>query len=379
MKKGEKYAIIKALEIFVHFNQRIFDFERIFALYGAPLWEEFMNELEKIVKQTAETLGISFCCYAENTRPQNIPTCDKSFEKMTDDGTHTFFRFTFKNAGYIGVIAGATQVEKNYAALLPTYLESSVDRENELSKTEYLKKILLGECSSLGVYKYATKYAVRGAACFVIVLRVPKMMKETLSLIAQYCGNTMDVAVPVADDTCALVRFLDKTDGEYQSSVDYAEFLAQSIKEELGLDVQAGIGPTVRELKDLPISHARAEDALRYADVFGMNEKVHSYRKFVLLKLLEDVPPTKLAQYLSDFTDESFREVFEEDEMLTTAEEFLLCSQNVNETARNLYVHRNTLLYRLEKIEKATGLNIRSFPDAVSFRVLTVIYRLLGK
>jgi carbohydrate diacid regulator len=99
----------------------------------------------------------------------------------------------------------------------------------------------------------------------------------------------------------------------------------------------------------------------------------------VLLKLLEDVPPTKLAQYLSDFTDESFREVFEEDEMLTTAEEFLLCSQNVNETARNLYVHRNTLLYRLEKIEKATGLNIRSFPDAVSFRVLTVIYRLLGK
>ena len=48
MKKGEKYAIIKALKIFVHFNQRIFDFERIFALYGAPLWEEFMNELEKL-------------------------------------------------------------------------------------------------------------------------------------------------------------------------------------------------------------------------------------------------------------------------------------------------------------------------------------------
>ena len=65
--------------------------------------------------------------------------------------------------------------------------------------------------------------------------------------------------------------------------------------------------------------------------------------------------------------------------MLSTAEEFLQSSLNVSETSRNLYMHRNTLLYRLDKIEKATGLNIRSFSDAVSFRVLTVIHRLLGK
>ncbi|MBR2330719.1 MAG: helix-turn-helix domain-containing protein [Clostridia bacterium] len=338
-----------------------------------------MTELQKNIKEISQKLGITFSYYPENSKPTDMPVCDKTFEDVTDDGSYTFFRFNFKGVGYIGAIVGATQTERNYAALLPAYIESFNERETDLSKTDFLKKILLGECSSMGIYKYATKFSVRGSACFALVLRVPKMMKETLAVIEQYGGNSLDTAVQMGDDTCVLVKFLDKTDNEYQSSVDYAEFLAQSLQEELGLKVSVGVGPTVRELRDIAISYARAENALRYADVFGMSERVHSYRKFILVKLLEDIPEAKLNEYLSDLTDDTFREVFEDEEMLSTAEEFLRCSLNVSETSRNLYMHRNTLLYRLDKLEKATGLNIRSFSDAVSFRVLTVIYHLLGK
>ena len=95
--------------------------------------------------------------------------------------------------------------------------------------------------------------------------------------------------------------------------------------------------------------------------------------------MLESVPENKLAEYLAELTDEASEEIFEDEEMLTTAEEFLESSLNVSETSRNLYMHRNTLLYRLDKIEKATGLNIRLFSDAVSFRVLTILHKLLGK
>ena len=95
--------------------------------------------------------------------------------------------------------------------------------------------------------------------------------------------------------------------------------------------------------------------------------------------MLEDVPEGKLAEYLAEITDDSFKEVFDDEEMLATAEAFLQSSLNVSETSRQLYMHRNTLLYRLDKIEKATGLNIRLFSDAVSFRVLTVLYKLLKK
>lgn len=338
-----------------------------------------MTELDKIVEQTAETLKVYFAFYKENTKPQGIPTIDRQFETVTDDGTNTFFRFTFKSTSYIGVLRGVTQTEKNYASLLPAYIESFIDRETELSKTEHLRRILLGEASSLAVYKYAKKYSVRGEACFVLVLRVPKMIEETLAVLEQYGGNSLDVALQTGENTCALVRFLDKADSDYQSAVDYAEFLAQSIKEELGIDAYIGVGSTVREIKDVAHSYARAENALRYADVFESKGKVHSYREFILVRMLEELPENKLADYLADLTDEGFEKIFDDEEMLSTAEEFLRNDLTMGETAKNLYVHRNTLLYRLDKIEKTTGLNIRSFSDAVSFRVMTVLHRLIGK
>jgi carbohydrate diacid regulator len=264
--------------------------------------------------------------------------------------------------------------------LLPAYIESFVEKETELSKTEHLKRILQGECSSMGVYKYATKYSVRGTSCFTVVLRVPKLMDEVLALLEQYGGNSLDTAVQMNAQTCVLVRFID-AEGEdtYRTAVDYAEFLAQSIKEELGMDVSAGVGPTVHELKDVALSYTQAENTLRYADVFDFPGNVHSYRECILIKMIEDIPETKLVEYFTQITDERFKEVLEDDEMLETAEAFLQSSLNVSETSRNLYMHRNTLLYRLDKIEKSTGLNIRLFSDAVSFRVLTVLHTLLKK
>ena len=337
-----------------------------------------MTELQKISKEVAEKLGVEFYYYAENSRPKDLPVCDRQFEGVTDDGEFTYFRFLYKNVGYVGVVRGATETERNYAFLLPSYIEGFTEKETELSKTEYLKRILHGECSSMGLYKYAMKYSVRGAACFVIALRVPKLMQETLAVLEQYGGNSLDTVVQMTEQSCVLVKFVEE-DNEYSSSVDYAEFLVQSLKEELGLTVHAGVGPTVRELKDVAVSYASAENALRYADVFEASGNVHSYRDFILIKMLEDIPESKLAEYLAELSDAHSKEIFEDEEMLDTAEAILDSSLNVSETSRNLYMHRNTLLYRLDKIEKATGLNVRDFSDAVSFRVLTILHKLLKK
>lgn len=338
-----------------------------------------MNELQKIIEGISGNLGKKCVYYLESANQRTTPVYEKPFEGVADDGEYTFFRFFFKGIGYVGVLTGVDDVTKSYALMLPAYIESLADREAELSKTEYLKSILKGECSSLGVYKYAMKYAVKDIGCFALVLRVPKLMKEAVALIEQYGGNSLDTVAVTAEDVCVLVKYVDKTENEYRSSVDYAEFLAQSLKEELGLQVEVGVGPTVKSIKDIARSYQQAENALRYADVFGEDGKVHSYREFVLVKVLEDVAESKLAEYFADLTDEHFLEMFQDEEMITTAEEFLRTSLNISESSRNLYVHRNTLLYRLDKFEGATGLNLRNFGDAVSFRVLTLIHRLLRK
>ena len=337
-----------------------------------------MNEIEKIVAEIAEKIGKELYFYPEKGKKEGAPVCDKQFDGVTDDGEYTFFRFYFKGVGYIGAIKGADKDSYATATLLPAYIESFIERETELSKTEYLKRILLGESSSLGVYKYANKFSLKGSDCFVLVLRLPKLLTETLAVIRQYGGNSLDTAVKVSEDTCALVKFISGEDDEL-SSVDYAEFLAQSIKEELGLDAIIGVGPTVKDFKEVAISYAQAENALRYADVFETQGRVHCYRDFILVKMLETLPESKLKEYLAEISGDGIKELFEDEDMLLTAEEFLNSSLNVSETARNMYLHRNTLLYRLDKIEKETGLNIRDFSDAVSFRVMTVLRKLLGE
>ncbi len=339
-----------------------------------------MSEMEKIAQEIINTLGVEFLYYAENSRPVGVPVCDRQFEGVVSDGENTFFRFLYRGVGYVGVLKGATEEQKRYALLLPSYIESFIDKETELSKTEHLKRILRGECSSMSIYKYTTKFSVKGTACFTLVIRVPKLMGEVLTVLEQYGGNSLDTVVKMSEETCVLVKFIEQMQGEeYRSSVDYAEFLVQSLKEELGLDVAVGVGPTVRELKDVTLSYSQAENTLRYADVFNIQGKVHSYREVILVKMIEDIPEAKLSQYFTELTDEHCKEVFEDEEMLATAEAFLQSSLNVSETARIMYMHRNTLLYRLDKIEKATGLNIRQFSDAVSFRVLTALHKLLKK
>jgi len=338
-----------------------------------------MNELKKIIKETSAKLGIEFTYYEEKKRPSGVTVCERAFEGITDDGAHTFFRFLFKGVGYIGVLTGVDEAQRNYATLLPAYIESFADKETELSKTDYLKRILLGECSSLGIYKYASKFSVKDVSCYALVIRATKLLDEMVGVIEQYGGNSLDTVVTMSEEECVLVKYADTKGNDYQSSVDYAEFLVQSLQEEFGVRVTVGVGPTVRDVKDVAHSYARALETLRYAETFAENGGVYSYREFILIKMLEDVSNTKLAEYLADLTDENFREILEDEEMLSTAEEFLNSNLNVSETSRNLYMHRNTLLYRLDKIEKATGLNIRTFTDAVSFRVLTLIYRLLEK
>ena len=338
-----------------------------------------MKELKKIVAEVSQKLGVAFTFYEENAKTVDGPFCSKAFENVTDDGNDTFFRFIFKGVAYVGALSGVGEMQRNYAWLLPSYIEGVAEKETELSKTEYLKKILLGECSSLGVYKYASKFSVRDASCYALAIRVPKMLAETIAVIEQYGGNSLDTVVKMGEDECVLVKYVNEKENEYQSSVDYAEFLAQSLKEELGIDVTIGVGPTTRDVKDVAQSYMRAVNALRYADTLEAVGGVYSYREFILVKMLEDLPESKLSAYFSELTDDNFREILESEEMLTTAEEFLRTSLNVSETSRNLYMHRNTLLYRLDKIERATGLNIRNFSDAVSFRILMLLYRLLEK
>ena len=172
------------------------------------------------------------------------------------------------------------------------------------------------------------------------------------------------------------IKFIEDEMSEYQSSTDYAEFIRQSIYEEMGVSVKIAVGGVVKTIAELSLSYLQAESTFRMCGVLGSKGDIHSFKEFVLIKMLEDLPKYKLSENLQTLMDAGAKEIFSDEEMIATAEEFLENSLNTSETSRKLYLHRNTLIYRLDKIEKATGLNIRKFSDAITFRLITILLRL---
>ncbi|MBQ9485767.1 MAG: helix-turn-helix domain-containing protein [Clostridia bacterium] len=302
----------------------------------------------------------------------------QNFEGVYADGANsrTLFKFRYKNKNYVGSVAGVNSASKNYAYLICELAEQSFAKSN-LSKEEFFKSVLFGEASYYTIKKYARKYCRESKACVLLVSFDAAREEEVLNVISGYAEGSSDFACALEDGLCVLVKFSEEENGEYRSAAEYAEFLEQSVYEETGLKVGVYIGGTVENVADLSSSFNQAVAAHRMNAAVNNRVGVHSFKEFIMVKMLEDLPKYKLSEYLGMLLDPSAREIFDDKEMINTAEEFFENSLNVSETARKLYLHRNTLNYRLDKIEKTTGLNIRRIPDAITFRMITVILKLV--
>ena len=262
--------------------------------------------------------------------------------------------------------------------LISGIIENSSNKEVQLSQKDYLKVILFGECTHAQIQNYIDKFGVPDLPCFVLVVNSKDCKSSAiLNILDNFTLNPSDNAVVIDENTSVFVKFLDNLSGEYQSPVEYAQFLHLSIYEELGAKAKVAVGATVNGLHDIPLSYQQATTAMRMAIALNSKGDVHSFNEYVLVKMLEEIPKSKLKDYLDGLLEGEAKSIFTDEDMINTAEEFLENSLNVSETSRNLYLHRNTLMYRLDKIEHATGLNIRKFSDAVIFRLITILCKLI--
>lgn len=293
----------------------------------------------------------------------------------------TVFRFRYKKDYYFGVIRGASSVEHNYALLICGHLENSGVQEDSLPKADFLRGIVSGECSGMQIMKYMRKFSVPPVQCYVMcVVSEGAYAEEISDFLESYAINGLDTPVVFSDNCCVFVKYLaGEADMEYQSPADFAEIFVQSLFEETGVRVQVGVGGTVRSLSDAFQSYSQADGALKISKLFNSDSRVHSYKEFILFKMLEELPAAKINSYFDMLADEESRELLADEDMMHTAEEFLNNNLNVSETARKLYMHRNTLTYRLDKIARVTGLDIRNFGDAVTFRLNTLLYKIINK
>lgn len=287
----------------------------------------------------------------------------------------TWFR-TLGPEGYVCGIAGVSAVQKNYAFLLSDLIEGAAGRTANLPKGEGLRRILLGECAAADVRKFRARYSVPEGPCFVLAVEAEGKLGDVITLLAQYAESGADCAVALAGKECAFLKFV-QAESEYSSAADFASFLVRSLREELGVRAHIGVGGTAARFEEAALSYRQANMALRLGEQFGGHGGVYSYRSYVLVKMLEEIPTARLSEYFSALLEGESRALLQDEDMLVTAEHFLENNLNVSETSRELFMHRNTLMYRLDKIGRMTGLNLRSFSDAVTFRLITILAKLV--
>lgn len=287
---------------------------------------------------------------------------------------NTFFSFNFKGNLYYACIDGDGEGQRSYAFLI-TQLASQTKKQ-DVSKEEFIQSLILGETDSSFIKKNAKRFSLSDKPLFVMLICPQKGEPEQLiDFIASY-QEIGDFYYLTEDKRIAFVKTCDQAVGDYFSSAQYAEYLTRSVFEETGEVVKIGVGGIVDGLEKVHVSYNQALSTVDMMDVLQSNGNVHTYKEYLLIGVLSELPKNKLNQYLNLLQDVGGRETFDDQEIMETAEAFLDNNLNASETSRKMYLHRNTLSYRLDKIEKTTGLNIRKFSDAVAFRLVTILLKL---
>ncbi len=345
------------------------------------------RELERILHNIKQKTGISIDCVSENglisasTSKEYVPITPNEFKDVYQSAyeDRTYFKFGFANTAFVGAVSGHDKTAKNYANLIVSIIENSQTGEGEQSYEVQFTSIITGDTTRNRTERFIEKYSISKSNCYAMIFKCDKKRTQDVKdFLNSYSTNGIDMAVIVDDNSCAFIKFIDnEVDYEYHSATDYAKLIIQAIYEELGLNLSVFVGSKVRSFSDVAVSYQQALASMRLSKAFGLSGGIHAYKDFMLVKIIEDLPNSKIKEFLDVLLDENGKSILKDKEIVETAEEFLNNNLNISETARILYIHRNTLMYRIDKIEKCTGLDIRKFGDALTFRIISVLSKLL--
>ena len=317
-----------------------------------------------------------------NTYGEYVKVPSVTFNEQKDPVTltnenKTCFYFNFNGTNFTGVIDGASNVELNYAVFISSFIENSQIKNVELTYNEQYLTIILGDSTKSKILHFQEKYSVPKKPCACVLFKVVKgNANDFVAFLNDYALGG-DTAVKIDDEFVSLVKFNDyDVESNSTTNVEYSEFIVKSVFEELGYDVVAYVGITVKNFLDIAISYKQCVETLKMSELFSVKNSVNAYKHYLLLKMAEDLPAGKIQELLSMLLESSAVEILKDEEIMTTAEAFLNYDLNVSETARALYVHRNTLIYRIDKIKKITGLDVRKFSDALAFKIISILVKI---
>ena len=224
------------------------------------------------------------------------------------------------------------------------------------------------------IYNQAKKLNVENEGKRVVFVVEPKRQKDNVvldTLKGMYSEDTNDFVTSVDEGHIVLVKSLDMED-DYAEVRETAEAIITMLEAEVMVDAKVAYGTIVQELKDISKSYKEAMMALDVGRIFYHDSIVLAYNALGIGRLIHQLPISLCEMFLDEVFAGKAADQFDQ-ETLTTVNTFFENHLNISETARKMYLHRNTLGYRLEKIVKTTGLDVRKFDDALTFKIALMV------
>ena len=206
---------------------------------------------------------------------------------------------------------------------------------------------------------------------FMVETKMEKDISAQETVKSLFASRPKDFITAVDEKSIIIVKELKDTD-TFEDMNQTARMLVDMLNAEAMSQVRVSYGNPVNEIKSVSRSYKEAKMALEVGKIFYADKNVVPYNNLGIGRLIYQLPIPLCEMFMTEVFGENLPDTFDE-ETLTTINKFFENNLNVSETSRQLYVHRNTLVYRLEKLEKSTGLDIRKFDDALTFKIAMMV------
>ena len=322
-------------------------------------------------KEMASTMDMSHCSRAA------MEFASSPADSQEIQGYQYFKIYDEQQIEYILVAGGSGEdvymVGKMVAFQIQNLLVAYKER---FDKDNFVKNLLLDNLLLVDIYSRAKKLHIQTDVPRVAMIVESENGRDSNVLEmtrAHFGAGSKDFVTAVDEHNVIVVKDLSEADSTREIE-KAARMLDAGLKKEGLMDVRIAYGTVVNEIKEVSRSYKEAKMALDVGKIFFDERKIIAYNELGIGRLIYQLPIPLCKMFIKEIFDGKSPDEFDE-ETLTTINKFFENSLNVSETSRQLFIHRNTLVYRLDKLQKSTGLDLRVFEDAITFKIALMVVR----
>ena len=351
---------------------------------------KIQQTIQKSLDDWNRISGLDFCILDENdqiyisTGDRRLPSSEKLAQFREDPAlcisNHSCSLYKLNNApqsNMLLIVWGSGEQASTIGELAVCQVESLLTAYTEKTdKNSFMQNLLLNRYSQVEAFNKAARLHITPTARRAVFLVETKQHKDENALATIrniFSARTRDFITALDDSGIIVVRELQNTES-YEELDGIACMLVDMLNTEAMTSAWVSYSNVADDIMELSDAYKEARTALEVGKIFYADKNVFGYNRLGIGRLIYQLPIPLCKMFIREIFGGKSPDDFDE-ETLTTISKFFENSLNVSETSRQLFIHRNTLVYRLDKLQKSTGLDLRVFEDAITFKIALMVVK----